>query len=117
MNDGEENDDVNCATLQGEPPDDNNTNESGEGNQTIIRKETGSSWVWQYIWLLKNGPMKNSCKILCSYICKLVCIDAGKKKFIDCLISLHNGGPANGNKHLVTCHKLVHPQTPDISKH
>ena len=58
MNDGEENNDVNCTTLQGEPPDDNDTTESGEGNQTIIRQETGSSWVWQYIWLLKNGPMK-----------------------------------------------------------
>ena len=105
-------DDVHQVTLLAELPDHNDANESGEGNQMIIKK-TGSSWVWHHIWMLKNGPMKNSRKKLCSYACKL-CIDSGKKKFIDCLISLHNGAPANGNKHLLTCHKSVVSQAPDV---
>jgi hypothetical protein len=49
-------DDVHQVTLLAELPDHNDANESGEGNQMIIKK-TGSSWVWHHIWMLKNGPM------------------------------------------------------------
>ena len=106
---GKHHDDGNIMpeTINGDGPIVQSTLESGEGNQKIVKK-CGSSWVWQHIWFLKNGPVKNARKVLCSYACKL-CIDSGKKKFIDCLVSLHNGAPANGNKHLLTIHKLAAP--------
>ena len=43
-----------------------------------------------------GGFLKNGLKVLCCYAGKL-CSDSGKKEFIDCLVSLHSGAPANGN--------------------
>ena len=74
--------------------------------------EKKSSWAWEYIHVLKDGPLTRRRNArgnkdvgnLCGYVCT-VCLKNGVP-FRDSLISLHNNGISNGVSHLLLVHKM-----------
>lgn len=84
--------------------------EISKAEQRAITKVAKSSWVWNYVYQLTNGPIEKS-----GHVCK-ICYDnidvdnAPMRVFQKCLISLYNESTSNGESHLKTHHRNVIPK-------
>jgi hypothetical protein len=85
------------ATVPGEDRNEQPLQEISKAEQRAITKKVAkSSWVWNYVYQLANGPIEKS-----GHVCK-ICYDnidvdnAPMRVFQKCLISLYNGATSNG---------------------
>ena len=103
------------TTVRGEDRNRQPLQEISKAEQRAITKVAKSSWVWNYVYQLTNGPIEKS-----GHVCK-ICYDnidvdkAPMRVFQKYLISLYNGTTSNGES-LKTYHKNVVPKAQDSKK-
>ena len=76
---------------------------AGDDNKYMLVKVEKESWIWNYIYKLKNGPVKKNGRDY-HYACKL-CAETprGKSNFSLALISLSKSSSSNGQSHNWSC--------------
>ena len=101
-------------TVPGEDRNEQPLQEISKAEQRAITKKVAkSSWVWNYVYQLANGPIEKS-----GHVCK-ICYDnidvdnAPMRVFQKCLISLYNGATSNRESHLKMHLKNVVPKAQD----
>jgi hypothetical protein len=104
------------TTVRGEDRNRQPLQEISKAEQRAITKVAKSSWIWNNVYQLANGPFEKS-----GHVCK-ICYDnidvdkAPMRVFQKYLISLYNGTTSNGESHLKTYHKNVVPKAQDSKK-
>jgi hypothetical protein len=101
------------ATVPGEDRNEQPLQAISKVEQRAITKVAKSSWVWNYVYQLTNGPIEKSGHVCKTCYDNIDVVNALMRVFQKCLISLYNGTTSNRESHLKMHLKNVVPKAQD----